>query len=273
MNRQAVLSTADPAEAPAQEGVRYLLDHRSFQYATLGAATLAVWAFVASLTIPILLPSPLDVGGAFLRMISNGTIFQHVGWSYLRILAGWVAGCAVGVPLGILAGRIHVLKRMVEPYIDFFRFIPPIAFLTLSLIWFGLGELSKVMLIVYTTLFIVFLNTMTGALSVEKERIRAAQCLGATGQQVFRHVIMPATVPYIITGVRLAMGNSFMTVVAAEMIAAQSGVGFLIFSSRLFAQTDYVFCGIISLGIMGSVADLLLRKIVGLVAYRYDIKL
>jgi hypothetical protein len=107
----------------------------------------------------------------------------------------------------------------------------------------------------------------------EKERIRAAQCLGATGQQVFRHVIMPATVPYIITGVRLAMGNSFMTVVAAEMIAAQSGVGFLIFSSRLFAQTDYVFTGIISLGIMGSVADLLLRKIVGLVAYRYDIKL
>lgn len=273
MSRQTTVSATDASAAHTRPRISRLLERRSVQYALLGAVTLAIWTLIASLTIPILFPSPLDVGRAFARMIGDGTIFQHVGWSYFRILTGWVAGCAIGIPLGILAGRSAFLRRMVEPYIDFFRFIPPIAFLTVSLIWFGLGETSKIVLIIYTTLFIVFLNTMTGAMSVEKEKIRAAHCLGATGRQVFRYVIIPATVPYIITGVRLAMGNSFMTVVAAEMLAAQSGVGFLIFNSRLFAQTDYVFSGIISLGIMGSVADLLLRKVVGLVAYRYDIKL
>jgi NitT/TauT family transport system permease protein len=242
-------------------------------YALLAFSTLAVWQLAASLTIPILLPSPIDVGRAFARGLSDGSLLQHVGVSYYRILVGWAVGCAVAIPLAILAGRVPLARTLLEPYIEFFRFIPPIAFVTLFMIWFGLGELSKIALIVYTAFFTTFLNTMAGAMSVERERIRAAQCLGATPRQVFFRVIVPATVPYIITGVRLALGLAFMTVVAAEFIAAQAGVGYLIFNSRLFAQTDNVFVGIITLGLMGFTANWLLKAAVARIAYRYDVKL
>ena len=189
------------------------------------------------------------------------------------ILLGWVIGCAIAIPLGLVAGRSALVRAIFDPYVEFFRFIPPIAFITLFLIWFGLGETSKILLIVYTTMFVTFLNTMTGAMSVEPEKIRAARCMGATPRQTFVHVVVPATVPHIVTGLRLAMGNAFMTVVAAELVAAQSGVGHLIWNSRLFAQTDFVFVGIITLGLMGFTANWALKKIALRLAYRYNIQL
>lgn len=242
-------------------------------YSGLALGTLGVWQLAASLTIPILLPPPEDVAQAFWKGIADYSLLMHVGASYYRILVGWAIGCAVAVPLAILAGRVPLVRMLLDPYIEFFRFIPPIAFVTLFMIWFGLGELSKITLIVYTAFFTTFLSTMSGAMSVETERIRAAQCLGATPRQVFFKVIIPATVPHIITGVRLALGLAFMTVIAAEFIAAQSGIGYLIFNSRLFAQTDNVFVGIITLGLMGFAANWLLKAIVSRIAYRYDVKL
>ena len=225
------------------------------------------------MTIPILLPSPADVAVAAWKSASDGSLARHVGASYFRILTGWAIGCAVAVPFGILAGRLKWVRAVLDPYIEFFRFIPPIAFVTLFMIWLGLGELSKVALIVYTAFFTTFLTTLAGAMSVEQERIRAAQCLGATPAQVFFRVIVPSTVPHIVTGVRLSLGLSFMTVIAAEFIAAQTGVGYMIFSARLFAQTEYVFLGIIVLGCMGFAANWLLRKLLSRIAYRYDVKL
>lgn len=242
-------------------------------YVALALGTWGVWELVAAMTLPILFPPPEDVARAFWKSIVDGTLFTHIGASYFRILTGWAIGCTVAVPLGILSGRLRLVRMLLDPYVEFFRFIPPIAFVTLFMIWFGLGELSKVTLIVYTAFFTMFLSTMTGAMSVETERIRAAQCLGATARQVFFKVIVPATVPYMVTGMRLALGLSFMTVVAAEFIAAESGIGFLIFNSRLFAQTDFVFVGIITLGCMGFSANWVLKKIVSGIAYRYDVKL
>lgn len=242
-------------------------------YAIVAVLSLGLWQGLASLTIPILLPPPGDVARAFWKGFTEGSLFMHIGASYFRILVGWAIGCMFAVPIAILAGRVPLVRALLEPYIEFFRFIPPIAFITLFMIWLGLGELSKVALIVYTTFFTTFLNTMAGAMSVEKERIRAAQCLGATRQQVFFKVIVPATVPHIVTGTRLALGMAFMTVIAAEFIAAQTGIGYLIFNSRLFAQTDYVFVGIITLGVMGFGANWVLRTVVSRIAYRYDVKL
>lgn len=242
-------------------------------YVALALGTWGVWELVAALTLPILLPPPSDVARAFWNGIVDGTLFSHIGASYFRILSGWAIGCAVAVPFGILSGRLRLVRMLLDPYVEFFRFIPPIAFVTLFMIWFGLGELSKVTLIVYTAFFMTFLSTMTGAMSVETERIRAAQCLGATPGQVFFKVVVPATVPHIVTGMRLALGLAFMTVIAAEFIAAESGIGFLIFNSRLFAQTDNVFVGIITLGCMGFAANWVLKKIVSRIAYRYDVKL
>lgn len=242
-------------------------------YVIVTVATLAVWQGAAFLTIPILLPPPDDVARAFWKGISDGSLFSHIGASYFRILVGWAVGSALAVPPAILAGRVPLVRAFLDPYIEFFRFIPPIAFITLFMIWLGLGELSKITLIVYTAFFTTFLNTMAGAMSVERDRIRAAQCLGASQKQIFFKVIVPATVPHIITGIRLALGLAFMTVIAAEFIAAESGIGFLIFNSRLFAQTDNVFVGIITLGLMGFAANWLLKVVVSRIAYRYDVKL
>lgn len=241
-------------------------------YAGQALATLVVWQLVAWSTIPILFPPPADVFKALAASLANGSLIVNVGASYFRILAGWIIGCALAVPLGMVAGRNRIIRMVLDPYIEFFRYIPPIAFITLFLIWFGLGELSKVLLIVYTAFFVTFIGTMAGAMAVEKEKVRAAQCLGASRLQVFWHVVVPATMPAAITGIRMALGNAFMTVIAAEFVAAQSGIGFLIFSSRLFAQTDYVFAGILTLGVMGFVANVVLRRVLGIFAYRYGIQ-
>jgi NitT/TauT family transport system permease protein len=235
--------------------------------------TVALWDLGARLTIPILLPPPADVARAGWKSASDGSLFRHIGASYFRILTGWAIGCAIAVPFGILAGRIRWVRAILDPYVEFFRFVPPIAFVTLFMIWLGLGELSKVALIVYTAFFTTFLATLAGAMGVEPERIRAAQCLGATRRQVFFRVIVPGTVPHIVTGVRLSLGLAFMTVIAAEFIAAQTGIGYMIFSARLFAQTEYVFLGILVLGLMGFAANWVLKKLLSRIVYRYDVKL
>ncbi len=250
---------------------RILSDRRVF-YAILAAGTWAVWEAIAAASMPIFFPPPEDVVRAFWSSLKDGSLAEHVLMSYFRILVGWAIGCALAIPLGLLAGRSRLVRSVLEPYIEFFRFIPPIAFITLFLIWFGLGETSKILLIVYTSLFVSFINTLAGAMAVDIEKIRAAQCMGASARQTFVYVVVPATVPHIVTGVRLALGNAFMTVVAAELVAAQSGVGHLIWNSRLFAQTDFVFVGIITLGLMGFTANWALRLITARVAYRYNIK-
>ncbi len=242
-------------------------------YVALAIATLLLWQFVASLSKPIFFPPPAMVFQAFVEMVADRSLFEYVAVSYWRILAGWLVGSILGIPVGLIVGRIPFVRTLLEPYIQFFRFIPPIAFVTLSLIWFGLGETSKIALIVYTTTFIVILNTLAGVLAVGREKIRAGLCLGANNRQILLHIVIPATIPYMITGMRLAMGNSFMTVVSAEMIAAQSGIGYLIFNSRLFMQTDRIFVGIITLGIMGLVADFVVRFLARKLAYRYSVKL
>ena len=242
-------------------------------YGGVAIWTLLVWTLLAAATKPIFFPAPMAVLQAGVDLFADGSLVEYILISYERILSGWLIGSLVAVPIGLLVGRIRLVRAIVEPYIHFFRFIPPIAFVTLSLIWFGLGEASKVALIIYTTTFVVILNTLAGVLSVEKEKIRAGQCLGASNRQILLHIVIPATIPYIITGMRLAMGNSFMTVVSAEMLAARSGIGYLIFNARLFMKTDQIFVGIMTLGVMGIIADLLFRLLVSRFAYRYSVKM
>ncbi len=249
-----------------------VLGSRIVFYVLLTAATLLLWSGAASLTHPMFLPSPLMVITAFVDMYHSGELVSGIGASYYRVLAGWLIGAGLGVPVGLLIGWVPMLRRAVEPYVQFFRFVPPIAFVTLAVIWLGLGEASKISLIVYTTTFIVVLNTMVGVFTVEREKLRAAACLGARPVQVILHVVIPATIPHIITGMRLGMGNSFMTVVSAEMVAAESGIGYLIYNARLFMQTDRAFAGIITVGTMGLIADFVFRWLVARLLYRYQVK-
>lgn len=235
---------------------------------------LLIWTLLAWwVGKPAFLPSPGRTLAGAIELLRNGDLQADVAASFARIIAGFTVGTVIGIPLGLLMGMSPFVRTFMDPYVEFFRFIPPIAFVTLAVIWFGLGETSKIVLIVYTTVFMVAINTMIGVLGVEPDKRFAALCLGASKAQVFFHVIIPAVIPSIVTGMKIAMGNSFMTVVSAEMVAARSGVGFLIFNSRLFLLTEWIFVGIITLGIMGFISDRALRILAATVLKRYEVKM
>lgn len=232
---------------------------------------IGLWALVSRRVNPLFLPSPAATWAAALELWTDGTLISSVLASAGRILLGWGLGLAVGIPLGIVMGQIRSVRLLLDPYIEFFRFIPPIAFVTLAIIWLGPGEASKVALIFYTTVFIVILNMIAGVLSVSELRLRAAAALGAGRWQTVATVVLPSTVPFMVTGARIAMGNSFLTIVSAEIVAAQEGLGALIWSARNFGRTEWVFVGIIVLGMVGFVFDRLVRLAAARFLRRYGV--
>lgn len=222
-----------------------------------------VWHYIATRYFPpALFPGPLQVIRTAYGMIRSGELAEHVLISMQRIWIGFLVGSFIAIPLGLLMGVNRILRTIFEPYSQFLRFIPAIAWITPVITWFGIGELSKVLLIIYTTLFIVLINTMVGVTNISQNKIRAARSLGASQFQVFLYIILPAALPFALTGMRLAMGNSFMTVVSAEMLAAESGLGYLIFNARLWMATDQIFIGIGCLGVLGILTDWGFRKII-----------
>lgn len=231
---------------------------------------LLAWQLLAVVFGPSLVASPGTTVKAAYSLTVDGTLPQAVGWSVFRIMVGWTLGVVAGIPLGLAMGRIQIVRELLDPFIEFFRFIPPIAFVTLAVVWFGIGETSKIVLIFYTSVFIVTINTMAGAMSVEESRLRAAVSLGARPRQVLTSVVLPSTVPYIVTGARLAMGNSFLTIVSAEIVAARFGLGALIWTSRNYGRIDWIFVGIAALGILGFLIDRLLRLAVRKWLSRYN---
>src|SRR6185503_164053 len=189
----------------------------------------------------VLFPPPSVVFRKAMVLLRNGVLIEHLWASVQRILAGFIAGSLLGIPIGLAMGSFRPLRRILEPYTEFLRFIPSVAMITVAVIWFGIGEASKIFLIIYTTIFIVILNTAAGVSAIAPNKIRAAQALGATRAQIFLHVALPATVPFILTGMRLAMANSFTTIVAAELIAANEGLGKMLWDGRMFMLVDDIF--------------------------------
>ena len=234
------------------------------------ACGLAAWEFLAGYVFPsIFIPSLSQVLERGYELVLNGEIFLHTWASIKRILTGFLIGSAIGAPVGLLMGSIPTVRRVADPYIQFFRFIPSIAWLTPAVIWFGIGEMSKVIIILYTTVFIVVINTAVGVASIPPNKIWAARMLGANARQVFFLVIVPATMPYILTGMMLAMGSSFTAVVAAEMVGAEEGLGYLISNSRLWMDTRAIFLAILVVGFLGFTIDLLFRRLIRRFAGRY----
>ncbi len=243
----------------------------------VGCASLALgmiaWEVVARRYFtPVRLPPLTLIFERGVETAADGELARHVGASLFRILAGFVIGSAAGIALGLGMGAVATLRRFLDPIVNFLRFIPPIAWISPFLIWFGIGELSKVLLITYTVTFMVMLNTYAGVAAIPKNRLRVAQCLGASRWQIFLLVMAPATVAYILTGMRIAMGNAFTTIVTAEMIAAQAGLGYLILVSKNFGATDLIFLGMIMLGILGLVTDRLFVLAIHRYARRYHLE-
>jgi NitT/TauT family transport system permease protein len=238
----------------------------------LGFASLFVLWQVASLYLvsSVLFPPPTVVLRKALVLARNGVLLEHLSASLQRILTGFVAGSLLGIPIGLAMGSFRPVRKLLEPYTEFLRFIPSVAMITVAVIWFGIGEASKVFLIVYTTIFIVILNTAAGVSAIAPNKIRAAESLGATRAQIFFHVALPATVPYILTGMRLAMANSFTTIVAAELIAANDGLGKMLWDGRLFMLVDDIFVSLVTLGLLGFVTDRVFRWSIYTFAGKYS---
>lgn len=228
------------------------------------AVLFAAWtgATEAGLVRDLFLPSPMDVWAGFLDLLQNGyhnrSLLDHAGVSLERVLAGFVTGAAVGTLLGLGMGYAPRIDALAAPFIEFLRPLPQLAYLVLLIIWFGIGERSKIIMLFLAALPVSAVAARDGVRNVPTERIQAARSLGASQWQIFRHVVFPSALPEIFTGARLAIGIVYATLIAAEIIAGDSGLGWLILDAGRFLRSDYVFAGILLIGLMGLGLDRLL---------------
>lgn len=222
-----------------------------------------VWQTVTMLRVftPVLLPAPTAVLAALVNMLLSGVLLPNAAISMARILVGFLIAVLVAVPLGVAAGWSDYTRNLVEPIIELFRPIPVLAMLPMAMLWFGIGETSKVFLIAYGTFFPVFLNTLAGVRFVDPVFVQAGESLGASRRQIFLRVVLMGAMPDIATGLRLGLGFSFLTLVAAEMIASQKGLGYLIVDTQLTFRTNETLAATLTLGVLGFVMGSILVAI------------
>lgn len=214
-----------------------------------------LWHYASLKLNPIFFPPPDKVWRAALELFASGDMVTHTAVSFARILAGFLIGSLIAIPLGLLIGFSPLSQRLLGPYIDLLRFIPPITLVIFTIVWFGAGETSKVFLVAFGTVFTVALNVEAGVRWIPRDRIRAAESLGATPTQIFWYVCLPSCIPFVLTGMRVAMGMAFAVITAAELISAEAGLGFLLEISRSFMKTDHIFVAVLALGTLGLLTD------------------
>ena len=222
------------------------------------------WQAVAVLKIinPAIFPGPLAVVGDAFTKVSFEMILVNVQTSLVRIIMGFFLGAGLGIVIGVSSGWYRWLGTVVHAPIDLLRPIPPLAWIPLAIIWFGLGEQSKVFVIFLGAFFPVVTNAYRGMISIDPDILRAAQVLELKGWRLLLRVALPAALPDIATGVRVGWSLSFGTMVAAELIAADKGLGFMIMNARELGQLTVIIYGIILIGTLNLVTDFLIRELI-----------
>jgi len=239
---------------------------------TLSAATvlvlLAIWWAVTAfgLIAPLFLPAPQQVFHQLLVIASpqgfmDAMLWQHLAASLTRIVIALLAAMLIGVPTGILMGLSKTARGILDPLIELYRPVPPLAYLPLMVIWFGIGETSKILLIYLAIFAPVVMSTLAGVKSAQQVRLRAAQSLGASRWQTLWFVVLPGALPEILTGLRIGLGVGWSTLVAAELIAATRGLGFMVQSAGEFLATDVVLAGIAVIALIAFSLELGLRAL------------
>ncbi len=207
------------------------------------------------------LPSPEETATSMGQLIESGRLQDDILASISRVLRGWLIAVLTGVPLGLIVGSFKTARWLIEPILSFFRFVPAIALTTLFLMWFGVDDTSKIALIVYASFFPIFVNTIAGVASTDGSLIEAASCMGAKKIRIFFTGMVPSAVSNVYTGIRLGLSSSIICIIAAEMLVGSNGLGYLINSSKLYYKTSWAFAGIVSLAVIGFLADRLLQLI------------
>lgn len=223
----------------------------------------AVFTDIFHLIPPLFLPGPREILNTFLELLENGyrdiPLISHMGISLMRVLLAFLAACILGIPLGLFMASNRTCEYMVDPIIELYRPIPPIALIPLFIIWLGIGETSKIAIIFIAIFAVIVINTVSGVKSMSQTTLWAAQTLGAKKWSLFRHVTLPGAFPSIFTGMRVGIGFGWTTLVASEMIAASSGIGWMALNARRFLRTDIIICGVLLMGITGLFLDRFLR--------------
>lgn len=241
---------------------------RSMLLSTLTVAVLlAAWAIVTEMgwANELFLPKPQAVWAAFIKTMTKGyqgaTLLQHLGASLYRILVAFALACLIGIPLGVLMGVSRNARALLNPLIEFYRPLPPLGLYTLLVMWLGIGESSKLSLLFLAGLPGIVISTIQAVTSVDPVYVRAAQSLGATRRDLLFHVYLPAAGPLILAGMRISLGFTYTVLVAAEIVAASAGIGWMIWDAAKFLLSDVVIMGLIVLGLTGVVLDLMMRGV------------
>ncbi|MFT8314361.1 MAG: ABC transporter permease [Clostridium sp.] len=210
---------------------------------------------------PSILPSPIIIWDTLVQMAQSGELLKHLVVSLLRVLKGYAIGCILGISIGTLMGLIRKFERSIVLLIGLLRPIPVIAWVPMLILWLGIGEISKVTVIAIGTFWPVLLNTVHGIVSTNKKYLEVGEILEKNKTTVLLKIIFPSAMPSIFTGLRIGIGSAWMSVVGAELIAASSGIGYLISYARELSQPDVMIVGVISIGIIGLLIDTLIKII------------
>ncbi len=260
----ARLSKARATKPGEVYGVPGQGDTRWLSIATIALLIAVWWLFTFMGWVkPLFVPSPAAVFEKFIVTWNNGftgtPFWEHIAISTARVFGAFLLATAIGVPLGLGMGMSPAIRGIFDPPIEFYRPIPPLAYLPLMIIWFGIGETSKVLLIFLSVFAPVALGARSGVKSAAIEQIHAAYSFGASRWKVMRHVILPSAMPEILTAMRIGIGFGWTTLVAAEMVAATKGIGYMVLSASQFLQTSTVIMGIIVIAAIAYAFDMLMR--------------
>lgn len=231
---------------------------------------LAPWALIvlawyavahSGLVNPALIPLPHAVAAKAWELLTTARLPQDIWMSTQRVFLGVTLGTMLAVPVGFVLGWYREVRAFIDPLINFFRALPPIALIPLVIVYFGVGELAKVVILFYASFFAGVIVMYEGIAQISPIYVRVAKTLGATDLEIFRRVIVPLTVPHMLTALRVALGVAWATLVASELIAAQQGLGALIQNASSFFQLDIIYVGIICIGFIALAMDFALRRI------------
>jgi len=247
-------STQAERERLRQRSVRRRLLALNLLSALIG---LALWWLASHLKLAGL-PGPQEVGAKALELMANGQLFKDAAASLQRVLLGFAIGTLLAIPVGFLMGWYTVARGLLEPYVQFFRTIPPLAMIPLAIVFLGIGEVPKVFVITLAAFLVSVISTYQGVVSVDRVLINAARVLGARDAAVFRRVVIPASTPFILVGMRTGLGAAWSTLVAAELIAAQEGLGHRMQQAQVYYDLATIFVALVTIGLMGLLMDRML---------------
>lgn len=245
----------DRTRVPAERKARKFEGKRKMRILNVVTIVLGIGLWWLLSVTGFNLPTPPQVVARAGELIANGVLIEDIGASLGRVLSGFILGTVVAIPVGFLMGWYATARGLFEPWIQFFRTIPPLAIIPLAIVLMGIGETPKIFVIFLAAFLSCVISTFQGVVDVDKTLINAARVLGAHDGRIFLRVVVPASAPFILVGMRIGLGSSWATLVAAELIAAQAGLGYRMQNAQLYYDLPTIFVGLITIGILGLLMD------------------